>query len=77
MYWWAAYPQPKATTLLGIDDAVLHYERNLLQRRDVVKRIAGDGAYVSSVASFEGSDFIFPAQQLCTVHSASLDSCER
>ena len=46
----------------AVDDAVLHYKGNFLQRCDVVKRIAGNRDYIGGVARLEDADFILPAQ---------------
>lgn len=48
--------------LLAVDDAVFQYEGNLLQRGDIVKRIAGDSDYIGSVAGFDSANFTLPAQ---------------
>src|SRR5204863_10035927 len=46
----------------GEDLPFLHHERNLLHRRDVGERVAGDGDEVGEFFRLDRADFVFEAE---------------
>jgi hypothetical protein len=63
--------------LLFINHSALHHEADVLQRCNVLERIAGDRNHVGEISRLQRSDLAIPAEQLCTVQQIGLQNCQR